>query len=62
MRREAFARKPVGTLDLDLCFGCRAIWFDAHESTQLTPGAVIALFRMIHEQGAPAARPARGSS
>jgi hypothetical protein len=57
MRRQAFARKPLGTLDLDLCFDCRSIWFDANESTQLTAGSVIELFRLIHEHGAPAPRP-----
>jgi hypothetical protein len=32
MARQAFARKLVGTLDLDLCFDCQALWFDAYES------------------------------
>ena len=47
MRRQAYARKPLGTEDLDLCFECQAIWFDAYESSQLTPGAVLELFRTI---------------
>ena len=47
MRRQAYARKPLGTEDLDLCFACQAIWFDAYESSQLTPGAVLELFRTI---------------
>jgi hypothetical protein len=47
MRRQAFARKTLGTEDLDLCFDCQAIWFDAYESSQLTPGAVLELFRAI---------------
>jgi hypothetical protein len=34
---------------LDLCFSCQAIWFDQYESSSLTPGAVLELFRMIHE-------------
>ena len=57
MARQAFARKLTGTLDLDLCFDCQAIWFDAFESPQLTPGAVIELFRTIEAQRARAARP-----
>jgi len=57
MARQAFARKLAGTLDLDLCFDCQAIWFDAYESAQLTPGAVIGLFRTIEAQRARAARP-----
>jgi hypothetical protein len=47
MRRQAYARKPLGTEDLDLCFDCQAIWFDAYESSQLTPGSVLELFRAI---------------
>jgi DNA-directed RNA polymerase subunit RPC12/RpoP len=47
MRRQAFAKKPLGTEDLDLCFDCQAIWFDAYESSQLTAGAVLELFRAI---------------
>lgn len=56
MPRQAFARKLAGTLDLDLCFDCQAIWFDAYESPQLTPGAVIELFRTIEAQRGRAAR------
>ncbi len=47
MGSQAFARKPMGTEDIDLCFDCQAIWFDAYESSQLTPGAVLELFRAI---------------
>jgi hypothetical protein len=57
MRRQSFERRPTGALDLDLCFECRSIWFDAYESTQLAPRAVIELFRLIHEHGAATARP-----
>ena len=57
MDRANFARRPFGTLELDFCFACRAIWFDAYESAQLTPGATLDLFRLIHERGAETARP-----
>jgi hypothetical protein len=57
MRRQSFARRPDGQVTLDLCFECHAIWFDEFESSQLTPGATIELFRLIHERGTPAARP-----
>jgi hypothetical protein len=57
MQRQSFARKPMGSVDLDLCFGCQAIWFDQHESAQLTPGAVLDLFRTIHEHSGAPARP-----
>jgi ribosomal protein S27AE len=34
---------------VDLCDPCQAIWFDPRESLQLTPGATLALFRVIGE-------------
>ena len=49
MQRQAFERKPFGSVDLDICFDCQLIWFDQYESAQLTPGAVLELFRLIHE-------------
>jgi DNA-directed RNA polymerase subunit RPC12/RpoP len=50
MDTRRFARMNLGELSLDLCFDCQVIWFDQYESTQLAPGAVIELFRLIHEQ------------
>ena len=41
-------------LVIDMCHGCQAFWFDAHESPRLSPGATLALFSAI---GAKAARP-----
>jgi ribosomal protein L31 len=57
MQRQAFARKPQGGVDLDICFDCHAIWFDQYESAQLTPGAVLELFRLIHERSSTPVRP-----
>ena len=57
MRRRAFARKPLGEVELDICFACRAIWFDQFESAQLTPGAVIELFGDIHARHDEPTRP-----
>ena len=57
MQRRTLARKPQGTVDIDLCFECRGIWFDAMESAALAPGAVIDLFRAIHEEQADIQRP-----
>jgi len=57
MQRRALARKPEGNVDLDLCFDCNAIWFDQYESVALTPGAVIELFRVIHEHRDQSPRP-----
>ena len=57
MRRETFGRRPAGTLDIDLCFDCQAIWFDSFESSQLAPGSVLQLFREIESQEQRAAKP-----
>jgi len=57
MRRQLFARRPEGDVALDTCFDCQAIWFDDFESSQLTPGATIELFRLINERGAHVAKP-----
>ena len=57
MQRQAFARKPDGQLELDVCWVCHAIWYDHFESTALAPGAVIELFRLIHEHRDSPPRP-----
>lgn len=54
MEKAAFGRQLTGTLRLDLCYPCHAIWFDRNESMQLAPESVIELFRQIHRhQGEP---------
>jgi len=57
MRRQRFARRPEGEVVLDICFECQAIWFDHFESSQLTPGATIELFRAINERADTPAHP-----
>jgi hypothetical protein len=47
MRSLALARDPLAPLTLDACDNCQALWLDATESQQLTPGALIELFRTI---------------
>jgi hypothetical protein len=49
MTRLELPQKSFGELALDICFPCQGIWFDQFESMQLTPGAIIDLFRRIHE-------------
>jgi Zn-finger nucleic acid-binding protein len=44
-------------LELDLCGGCHAFWFDRHESLQLTPGSTLQLFTMIGDQPAAGRQP-----
>ena len=50
MQPETYARKSDGRVELDFCFACQAIWFDAYESAALTPGAVMSLFEAIHKR------------
>jgi ribosomal protein L31 len=62
MERHSLARKPAGRVDLDICFGCHAIWFDQYESAALTPGAILELFRTIHAHRDAPPRPLRQNS
>jgi len=40
----------LGTsVTIDLCTACQVFWFDARESLQLSPGAVIDLFQLVGE-------------
>ncbi len=47
MRPLALARTPLSPVTVDACDNCQALWLDATESQQLTPGALIDLFRAI---------------
>jgi hypothetical protein len=49
------AARYGGALEIDACRACRAYWFDGTESLALAPGAVIDLFKTIHEAGGTAA-------
>jgi transcription elongation factor Elf1 len=42
-----FERRMGGQLTLDFCFACQLIWFDPGESTSLSPGAVIEVFKAL---------------
>ncbi len=48
MHVEYFERVPDGDVAVDICYACRAIWFDHMESAQLAAGGVIGLFKKIH--------------
>jgi DNA-directed RNA polymerase subunit RPC12/RpoP len=49
-----FERHDAGRVQLDLCFACQVIWFDAFESQQLAPRGVLEVFTALHENRAPA--------
>lgn len=49
MQAEHFERTAGGELEIEICYACRAIWFDHMESAQLAPGGTIELFKKIHQ-------------
>ena len=51
------ARRTNGSLTVDLCASCQAVWFDTYESLQLSPVGTLALFRAIHTMPATERRP-----
>ena len=42
-------RRAAGTMVVDFCQGCQALWFDPMESPQLSPSATLELFRAIND-------------
>ena len=52
MQLYALPRHYGGTVEIDVCMDCSAIWFDQAESIQLSPDATVALFQLIHAGGA----------
>jgi hypothetical protein len=50
MEVHRFASHTGPELELDLCFGCKGMWFDRHESLKLSPAAVAGLFRLLHQR------------
>ncbi|MGH8714520.1 MAG: zf-TFIIB domain-containing protein [Casimicrobiaceae bacterium] len=47
MRSLDFEPMLLSRVSLDFCFACRLIWFDAHESTELSPGGVLDVFKAV---------------
>lgn len=52
MAGESFDGKYGKVVLLDLCFPCNGLWFDSQENLQLTAGALLRLFTIIHEKHA----------
>lgn len=38
-----------GQVEIDLCFGCHGLWFDHMENLKLSPEAIAAMFRQMHQ-------------
>lgn len=51
MEPVTLARREMGEERIDLCYPCRVIWFDQHESPALAPASVIELVRRIQAHG-----------
>jgi ssDNA-binding Zn-finger/Zn-ribbon topoisomerase 1 len=61
MERMTLEAVLAATVDVDVCRGCRAFWFDPFETLHLTPAATLQLFRLIADaahEGQTAALPA----
>ena len=50
MQSLDFERLPLGALTLDFCFPCQVVWFDEHESTELSPDGVVAVFKLVAQR------------
>lgn len=48
MEGVALASHSGAVVEVDVCGPCHVIWFDHMESTSLSPGSVIELFKRIH--------------
>jgi hypothetical protein len=59
MQEETLPAHLGRQVTIDVCQPCQSIWFDARESVSLTPGATLAVFRIIGERVGP---PSRGNA
>lgn len=50
MEETSFDGHHGRSVAIDICHACQSFWFDARESITLTPGATLALFRVIGEK------------
>jgi hypothetical protein len=50
MQEETFDAQLGRRVVIDICHGCQSFWFDSYESSTLTPGATLSLFRVIGEK------------
>ena len=49
MEEQTFDEIYGRLITLDICHACQGLWFDGSEMLQLSPGATLALFQLIHE-------------
>lgn len=51
MAEKSFEGAQGGDVSLDVCHGCRGMWFDRNESLQLSPSGTLRLFQEMHGHG-----------
>lgn len=49
-----------GQVEIDFCFGCHGLWFDQMENLKLSPAAIAAVFRHMHQHRDAPHRPLAG--
>lgn len=50
MAEQSFEGRTGSPVDVDVCHGCRGLWFDTNESRQLSAAGTLELFREVHAQ------------
>jgi hypothetical protein len=50
MQEETFDAHLGRRVVIDICHACQSFWFDSYESSTLTPGSTLSLFRVIGEK------------
>ncbi|MCY1083592.1 zf-TFIIB domain-containing protein [Archangium lansingense] len=50
MAEQSFEARDGRQVTLDVCHTCRGLWFDTHESLQLSPSGTLRLFRELYER------------
>ncbi len=49
MEAHPFTSNTGHALEVDICYACQGLWLDRYENLQLSPQAVVDLFRLLHE-------------
>ena len=49
MQAHPFTSNTGHALEVDICYACQGLWLDRYENLQLSPQAVVDLFRLLHE-------------
>lgn len=53
MAEQSFEGLHGTRVTIDVCHGCRGLWFDTNENRQLSPTGTVSLFREVHGRTKP---------